>query len=194
MRHFPIAVGNAALLTVALTLGACASPPPTAPPPDERWTLMPSEDPAVVVVQRSLSNGLVSIMCTHNDCETLLIGEQACEMTEPFPVLVNTALETLLTEADCADAEESGTGETLTGLVLLSEPNLLLPSIVLGDDASFAVPLIDGNIELYSVPMDGLRTILAPLRPELFEAPTWLDESPVEPLPEEQNTDQDLLI
>ncbi|MGH1360850.1 MAG: hypothetical protein ACRBC3_18980 [Burkholderiaceae bacterium] len=180
-----------------LWLTACASVSPDAgqlTSDAQRWTLVPSGDPSVIVVQRNLANGLVSMMCDQEDCETLLIGEQACELTEPFPVLVNTALETSLTEGGCAEAEDTESGNPISGLIVLSEPNLLLPSIVLGDDARFAVPMMDGNIVVYVVPMDGLRALLAPLLPDLFEAPPWLDESDIPPLPEDQNTDQDLLI
>lgn len=151
------------------------------------WQIVPSDSETSVVVQQKLPGGLVSIMCEDDGCRTLLVTNMACTPESTFPVLVNTAIEAGITDGQCLSVEDLEDGDGTHGAILLAEANLLLANIVLDDDVALGVPMSDGSIAVFTIVMRGVRELLSTRKPELFQAPPWLNNDGAEP----DNTDED---
>ncbi|MFK7963587.1 MAG: hypothetical protein AB8C46_06420 [Burkholderiaceae bacterium] len=161
------------------------------------WMIIASDE-EVVVAQRSIIGGVVSVKCEFEGCRTLIVTDTECEPYSTIPVLINTAIESGVAHAQCfpydAPAEDDIDAQWPASLIVLTEPNVLLPHMILGDDVSLAVPMTDGSIRVFLVMMTDLRALIAPLRPDLFESPGWLNEHELDPLPDENTMDNDELI
>lgn len=158
------------------------------------WKIVPDDDRGTIVAQRAISGGLVSVKCESDGCRTLLITDGACEINSTIPILVNTYVESGVAQGECFPIADPSAPVWATSLIVLTEPNLLLPYMILGDDVSLAAPMSNGRIRVYLVSMDALRELIAPLRPDLFESPAWLNEHQLDPLPEDGAMDDDELI
>gem|GEM_PF-6249276 len=79
-----------------------------------------------------------------------------------------------------------------TGAVYLTDPNLLLPQIVFGDDITIAIPASNGKIDVYSIPTVGLRSLMESVKPDIFDFPELRDNTELSPygVPTPPNLDE----
>ncbi|MEZ5741957.1 MAG: hypothetical protein R3E68_22640 [Burkholderiaceae bacterium] len=152
------------LLVGGLALSGCA---PAVPVVEDRagWRILGSADDDNIVVQQRLAQGLVSVMCERVGCHALIVTDARCIEEGPLPVLINSAVETRVTDGRCLAADAGDDAGGSYGAILLDEDNLLLANIVLGDDAAIAVPMADGRIRVFNVAMGGLRDLLESHQP-----------------------------
>ncbi len=177
-----------------LALSGCAH---TATPDTQAipvWRIVPGADPDSVVAQSYGDHAVVSVLCLPDGCRILIVSSAPCEANTIVPVLVNTTIESGITTGNCVPSNLTEPTVSETGAIYLSEPNVLLPQIILGDDTTVAVPSIDGQIDVYPIQMTGLRALMESVKPDVFAFP----ESPEEefsnpfglPLPPGLNQDE----
>jgi len=158
------------------------------------WLIVPDGDANTTIAQKEIDGGLVSVKCESDGCRTLVVTDGACDFNGTLPILINTAVESTVAYGHCSPIDDPDAAAWANSSIVLTEANLLLPYMILGDDVSLAVPMSDGEIRVYLVTMAALRELIAPLRPDLFESPGWLNEHELEPLPDEDSMDDDELI
>ena len=187
-----------AILTIVLMLAAACAFSPTSSENDQAqapgWTLVPSAGHSDVVIQRQVASGFASINCDEDGCRTLIATEAACEINQYFPILINTKVETGITEGQCLPISPEAQSAGSLNVILLTEPNVLLPYMILGDDVTAAVPMINGEVRIFTIAMNGVRELIAPLKPDLFESPAWLNNHGLIPSPDPDTLDEDEVI
>jgi len=158
------------------------------------WAIVPSLEADSVVVQLEVDEGLISVKCDDQACQTLILTEAVCEAGSLLPVLVNTMIESGVAEGQCLPVDITEEAPRIKNAILLTEPNLLMPNMILGDRTSLAIPMADGTVKVFVVEMDGIRELIAPLIPELFESPGWLNEHGMDSMPDDDAMDDDEII
>lgn len=161
---------------------------------DSEWKIVPGDGGDTILAQRKTDGELVFVECEPDACSTLVMTDGACDINSTIPILVNTAVESGIAQGQCFPVDDPNAAAWAASLIVLNEPNLLLPYMILGDNVNLAVPMSDGEIRVYLIPMDSLRELIAPLRPDLFESPGWLNEHELEPLPDEEAMDDEEMI
>lgn len=193
-------IGSLFLLAAVVGNSACSSLPIDASmhlPVDtvtSQWAIIADDEVNTIIAQKGIIGGLASVKCESDGCRMLLITDGACDFNNSIPILVNTAVESGITPAQCLPIDDPNAANWANSLVVVAEPNLFLPYMILGDEVNLAVPMSDGAIRIYVIPMSALRELIAPLRPDLFESPGWLNEHELEPRPDEETMDDDELI
>lgn len=184
-------------LIVSTLFAGCANIIPTNSSAESVWRIVPKSEPDSVVAQTRSRGSLVSVLCLPDGCRALVVAPSPCQPNSIVPVLINTEVDSIIATGSCLPIERESLkrdnpASSETGAVYLTDPNLLLPQIVFGDDITIAIPASNGKIDVYSIPTVGLRSLMESVKPDIFDFPELRDNTELSPygVPTPPNLDE----